>query len=62
MMARMVIKTDDVVETMMDAEYGERNRSYSHLHVNFEEIHIRHLEELNKGVQSQEVRTNGASQ
>jgi hypothetical protein len=54
---------------LMDAAYGERTsshnlrprrqRSYSHLHVNFEEFNRSHLEVLNKGVDCSDERKKG---
>ena len=60
---------EDDADTQMDAAYGEwrsdhnrrprRKVSYSHLHVNFEELNLGHLEELNQGVECHEEQIKG---
>ena len=59
------------IEAQMDSAYGKRTsghnlcpcqpRSYKHLHVNFQEATVGHLEELNKGVDSKNDHIKGVT-
>jgi hypothetical protein len=63
---------EDDIDTEMDVAYGERRSdhklrprrkvSYSHLHVNFEELNLGHLEELNQGVECNEEQIKGVNE
>jgi Reverse transcriptase (RNA-dependent DNA polymerase) len=62
---------EDDIATEMDVAYGERRSdhnlrlrrkvSYSHLHINFEELNLGHLEELNQGVECNEEQIKGVN-